>query len=700
MENALPPPPPGIMFVDSMESNNNSFKTMDPEAFATLMLNNYKAGDPKTYCEIVVGQVSSASSKPYARRITKCKPYADIDAMFPMDKTPSKEEIESLKFKWLKLWADALSPHLGLELDIEDIKVASRHRVLAFSKKSKTQDATISPKFKVSFRFFLPGVKTEPYVIKDIMKNAGLFAEDSNFDNQVYRSNGKMSACFAKKDKYTTAVLLPEENIAACDPLDYVITHTEPDWRELVFNAPPPPPRPPRSASAASTPDRAVIAETTTSEDADEPDIYDPDFVKVKPVLQHMGFKDIQIKTCVPLDERAGKFITFDCDNRDCCPCCKSDHTTNNWSLTITKKANVTVKNFSQRCQVVDVFASRPVDSFCAKIIKNKKMAARHKDYAERFARMGVDYLCPNIKEDKYYVFDGAKWAITDSVHQKMSTELQKLVDDERAIISEVYLPAASAFNLSMDAKVLSDGMDGLDQAHINIGVNGFMASVEKELRNVCAFRGLFDDIYTNFHCNDVTIDLSSIITGDEDPIIRKATPEDLNSFTSGYNYYDYKGEEEDEQVARFYEQIFPDVNERIYFKRFAGLCISGVCDAKAFCSLSDMRAGNNGKSACVSLMKMTMGDYAAVPPKDMLYTTGKVDARSASPYLNALIGKRFIAFEELDPTKRFNTSLIKEWTGGYNVPVSTRGLYQGQIEFKSQMKILMAFNGEFVQSL
>lgn len=78
---------------------------------------------------------------------------------------------------------------------------------------------------------------------------------------------------------------------------------------------------------------------------------------------------------------------------------------------------------------------------------------------------------------------------------------------------------------------------------------------------------------------------------------MRPCAPEDRNTFSCAYNYSDYRGQVDDQAIELFYAQIFPMEEERKYFQKFSGACLSGLCDAKVFCSLSDMREGNNGGS-------------------------------------------------------------------------------------------------------
>lgn len=123
------------------------------------------------------------------------------------------------------------------------------------------------------------------------------------------------------------------------------------------------------------------------------------------------------------------------------------------------------------------------------------------------------------------------------------------------------------------------------------------MNNILTELETVCGHEDAFNQNHLLFHCNDCTVDLSPITTGEEEPTIRPTSDSDYNTFTCGYNYGDYMGEADDKAIDLFYSQIFPVEEERKYFQRFAGACLSGVCDAKVFCSLSDMREGNNGGS-------------------------------------------------------------------------------------------------------
>lgn len=52
------------------------------------------------------------------------------------------------------------------------------------------------------------------------------------------------------------------------------------------------------------------------------------------------------------------------------------------------------------------------------------------------------------------------------------------------------------------------------------------------------------------------------------------------------------------------------------------------------------------GKSACVAMLNQTLGEYAAVAKKDMLYASSLVNQEGPTPFTKMLMGKRLATFE------------------------------------------------------
>lgn len=138
-----------------------------------------------------------------------------------------------------------------------------------------------------------------------------------------------------------------------------------------------------------------------------------------------------------------------------------------------------------------------------------------------------------------------------------------------------------------------------------------------------------------------------------------------------------------------FLDQIFNGDRELIdWLQRWCGYLLTGSTEGQFFVFAFGL--GANGKSVFAELLKHIMGDYARAIAVETLTETRR-NAGSASPDLHALIGARLALSTETEDGCALAESLVKSLVAGDSM--STRALYQSQVEFTPMFKLLMLGN-------
>lgn len=646
--------------------------------------------------EVLCGEGDPTSKFPCQRVTSIVKPFYDYDERVPI--RPEASELRERLDRLNGLILAMLNAQPGAEhITADDIHVAQRHGIIY----GATPDAP--SEFKISFRFFVSGVRTTLSDIKASITKAG---HAKLLDVSVYSKGRKMCCVFGMKGRSDRRVLLPMEDPLdpAFDPLRYIIQHTEEEWPMLEVGARPAKrarrilvqlyPQADAAAPAARADSQADQAADQAADDADEADDDEEDDGAV---AEDEGFDSIAhlLRACGfvrPRATGAGRQIgdrhcmNFDADNRDCCPLCDGVHDNNMWYVKTIADRGIVVCNHSTDCISTDLFSSPPVDPFTRKL---KLAPSRHADYAERYKAFIGNKLEFYLPGSVWMRFDTVKnaWAAVDTV--TVTRDVSKFLED--VILKEqdkirVFSAVAKERAYPGAEKTMLAYTLALEKAYTNIGTHVFKDHIVKELQQLCQQVESYDTNLDLLHFTDGVFDLSA-------RNFRPTTPADRNSLTTGYALLSEKPGDR-AAVDAFYEKLISCPRERRILQKLFGYSITGRTDMKRFTNMTDSRGGGNGKSVACGFLRDALGGYAAVTKKDFLYAGAHTSADGPQAHLVSMRGKRLLVFEELDPSKRFCTDLIKEYTGGVTVQISARPPYgKTMMLFPWTGKFIMAFN-------
>lgn len=172
--------------------------------------------------------------------------------------------------------------------------------------------------------------------------------------------------------------------------------------------------------------------------------------------------------------------------------------------------------------------------------------------------------------------------------------------------------------------------------------------------------------------------------------IFRDGLPEDLVSFSVGYDFPTESNPEIREDIDKFFKDIFKDEDEVIYTKNVLSYVLQGIRDREKF-NIWIGRA-RNGKGTLIELLKTCLGNY--VKEMDVSHLCSVKDsAEGASSSLAKAKGKRLLVFSEAEEGKKLNNATIKRWTGGDRL--EARQLYGESFEFLPQFHIIIQTNNQ-----
>ena len=182
------------------------------------------------------------------------------------------------------------------------------------------------------------------------------------------------------------------------------------------------------------------------------------------------------------------------------------------------------------------------------------------------------------------------------------------------------------------------------------------------------------------FNVNNGTVDLTTgtIRPHDSSDLITKMVP------------IDYDPDAECPMWMKFLDETTDGDEELLdYLQLIFGVCLTGDMLDQIFFYLYGL--GQNGKSTLTDRLLEITGDYGMRVDSEMfmLADRGKGGATEAIANIR---GKRVIVSSEVPEGRSLNTGLLKDLTGGGEL-IRARRLYEHEIEFKPQCKIVMFGN-------
>ena len=298
------------------------------------------------------------------------------------------------------------------------------------------------------------------------------------------------------------------------------------------------------------------------------------------------------------------------------------------------------------------------------------------------------DYVCSSIEKKIWYEFKNHRWNKVEcgaSLREKMYKDVTRQLYE--------FIRAASSMCISSDGssqeKVQSRMVNGLK--HITkMGKTQFRENVMKE----CAYKFVYQDPTGKGRNFESILDDKVYLLGFSNGVydlermeFREGHPDDYLTFSVGYPYEDHSNSKYIKEINKYFEQVQPDEEMRMYVLTLLSTFLKGGNDLEQF--IIWIGTGANGKSLTAKLLQEALGDYEGTLPSTFI-TTKQASSSSATPELEDKKGKRYIQINEPEKGEKIYCSSLKEKTSD---KIMARGLYKNPIEYLPQFKCIVNCN-------
>lgn len=337
-------------------------------------------------------------------------------------------------------------------------------------------------------------------------------------------------------------------------------------------------------------------------------------------------------------------------------------------------------------------------------------------------------FICSSIEHNAWYVFRNHRWAVSeDATHlrKKIASEIaQEFVDKSHEPVfstkeqQDHYLKKKNKYekkihefdnclvsdpdfdNSVKEAKIYRKKLDDMINKNKKDEdkKRGKFIEIAKKLKNNSSIKGVISSCAHQFFNSDFENLLNSNrnLVGFNNGIydlkerkFRAGIPEDYLSFSTGYNYEEYTGNEQVfEDINKYFYmlQVQPDIRE--YLLKYTASCLEGGNKDQVFMCWTG--SGSNGKSMYTKLLQKVFGDYYA-SVEHTIITRKRGNSSSASPELVDIKGKRLVVLQEPEESDKIHASFMKQITG--EDEINARALYRNGIKYTPQFKIVLVCN-------
>ena len=302
--------------------------------------------------------------------------------------------------------------------------------------------------------------------------------------------------------------------------------------------------------------------------------------------------------------------------------------------------------------------------------------------YKDMFAVVSFD------QKDIYYIYQNHRWQ-QDSNFYGLRTKLSK----ELPVLYSRYAASASVkcaqATSENDVKKYSD----LAASYNAINRSLEMTQFQKQVMVQCTM--LFIKSKSFYDQLDSKVNLIGFENGvyDLDKCeFRNGRPDDLITFTTGYNYVD----EMDEEIIQFVHNFIRDISANEGVSQFLLDLISYSLHGNRRFQDSNLcffaGSGANAKSLFKTLVVETFGNLSYEPNVSLITIPSK-DSSRANPEMAKLKGKRFVCMAEPEQAMKIQIGLVKPITGQDRI--QARELFKPNIEFKPQCIMVICMNNK-----
>lgn len=311
--------------------------------------------------------------------------------------------------------------------------------------------------------------------------------------------------------------------------------------------------------------------------------------------------------------------------------------------------------------------------------------SGKHVDYANVVYELYKDrFVCVDITRKKWYEFQNHRWHLVQAGYT-----LEELVSGEVRDMMVMYCSMKlrddvannqKGYDRDYDTKKYQKMMKSID----NLGDVKFRENIVK----ACANKFYDNTFQEKLDANNYLLGFDNGVYDLKEMSFRDGLPSDYVSKTVGYEWKEFKGDEEVfTKINRFFSQVHVDKDMREYIMTFYASLLRGGSDQRVHIWTG---GGGNGKSASIDIIKYMLGDYFGILPITVL-TRKRGSSSNATPEFADKNGKRFLVMNESEFNDVIYVGQMKEYSGGDTI--MARPLYGEPFEYKPQFKLVLTCN-------
>lgn len=291
-----------------------------------------------------------------------------------------------------------------------------------------------------------------------------------------------------------------------------------------------------------------------------------------------------------------------------------------------------------------------------------------------------------NEKIKKWFYFDGNQWKENGEYYLKklMSKELYDLFLILKNYYTELMVTEEDSGKKETYEKYIDQCLKVSKGLKTNVRKKAILGECEE------LFKYFDDKFEEKLDSNIYIIGFNNGVFDLKQKIFRQTEPEDLITYSVGYDYPEEDNEIIQKEIDEFFLDIFGKEDIVKYNYEILTYCLSGNRFREKF----NIWVGNgrNGKGTSCKLIKNCFGNYYKEIDANLITDT-TTKSGQANSELAQCKGKRIVVTTEPDGNLKLQTNRLKKWTGGDSI--QARNLYCPNIEFTPQFHLIIQANFE-----
>jgi len=322
------------------------------------------------------------------------------------------------------------------------------------------------------------------------------------------------------------------------------------------------------------------------------------------------------------------------------------------------------------------------------KLIKNVVIFSNTGSVAELFKERYSSFIKSTgcKKERAFFIYENHRWVLDKSGEVYIRKYIKLINNDLKDIQKELF----DVLNKDNGNEKLEKFKQELDKTISKLDSNTF---IKQSIEHISA-EIYEDDFFDKLDINPYLLGFDNGVYDLEKNEFRDGRPEDLVSFTTGYDYTDCN-DEDYTLLNKLIEQILYIEDERTFYLKMLSTMLLGKNIQGLFINIGN---GANGKSLIASILFKALGNYICKVNNTIISDAIKT---GANPEIANINKKRGVIIQEPNKKMKLNISTIKELTGGAG-EIKARKLFSNNddvINFGTyfvESNDYLTFDGEF----